>query len=108
MRAEDFVGAAAGVDLVEDVATAAFLSTPPCPRHAPFKVAPLNGVPSLQTAVTAAVAGEGDFCAGEVVRAGAAAVCATAEIEKLAARATNKNIFFMTNSPNAHEDTCML
>lgn len=63
--------------------------------HGPFKVVPLNGVPSLQMPVIAAAGGEGAICGGEVIGAGAAVVCATAEKEKLVARATKKDIFFM-------------
>ena len=89
----DLADAAGASDGAVPAAAVAFLSTPPWPLQAPFKVAPLKGVPSLQTALTGAAAG-------------AAAVCAKAEIEKLEIRANESKIFFMTNSPR-HGHTCV-
>lgn len=73
----------------------AFLSMPPFQMHGPFKVVPLNDVPSLQMLVIAAAGGEGAIGGGEVIGDGAAVVCAPAEKEKLVARPTKKNIFFI-------------
>lgn len=72
--------------------------------HGPFKVVPLNGVPSLQMPVIAAAGGEGTICGGEVVGAGAVVVWATAEKEKLVARAIKKNIFFIP-TPRTRTET---
>ena len=84
-------GAGAAAGAAAGVAAAAFLSTPPWPRQAPFKVAPLKAVPSLHVALTV-------FADGSAL-AGAAAVCAAALKEKQDTRATSTRAFFTLDSP---------